>query len=195
MSDDVRQAILETKHLLKNISYQRKKEELDKIFTSTYVEYGVQLLLELGLDSVLELPKLKDVRCFDDLMGVWAQLDVLDIYPFTNNEKDLILGIQAVLEYGSIDSSTLYRYGLYVNSIAAKICGIDKKEVTSKYQELPIKSKSEISVNGKDVSIYLNRKPGKYLREIMNDLESKILNLELVNDKDCLLKYVSETYR
>ncbi|MBE6147090.1 MAG: hypothetical protein E7168_02000 [Firmicutes bacterium] len=195
LSDEVYQAILETKHLLKNISYQRKKEELDKIFTSTYVEYGVQLLLELGLDLELDLPKLKDVSCFDDLVGVWTQLDVLDVYPFTNNERDLILGIKAVLDGGSINSRVLYNYGLYVVSIAANICGIDKKEITAKYQELPIKSKNEIVVNGMDISNYLKRKPDKYLKEIMNDLESKIINCELLNEKDCLLDYIGKTYR
>ena len=61
LSNDVKEAILKTKHLLRNLSYQRKKEELDKIFGSIHVKYGVKLLLELGLDEELELTDRKSV--------------------------------------------------------------------------------------------------------------------------------------
>lgn len=195
LSEDVKSAILRTKHLLKDISYERKKEELDKIFSSVYADYGIHLLLDLGLDQELELPKLKDVVLLDDLVGVWAQLDVVGLYPFTNNEKSLIKNIQTVLKLNNLNHRVLYQYGLYVNSLAATIKGISKKEVSYQYSTLPIKSRSEIAVDGLEIAQVLDRKPGKYIREIIDDLENKIIDLDLPNDHQVLLDYIAENYR
>lgn len=195
LSDDVKNSILKTKHLLKKLSYERKREELDKIFTSVNVLYGVNLLLDLGLDVELELKELNNVKNFDDLVGVWAQLMVKDgTYRFTANEKELIKKIQLVMDMDNLSPGVLYRYGLYVNSVVAGIKKIDKKIVTRLYNELPIKSKSDIKINGDDICQLLGREPGKYLRQIMSDIEEKILTSELKNEKEILLDYVSNNY-
>lgn len=194
LSDDVKEAILSTKHLLKKLSYQRKREELDKIFTSVNVKEGVKLLLELGLDNELELFKLSELTNFDDLIGIWAQLEVENLYPFTNNEKELIKNIQRVLKMNNLNHEVLYTYGLYVNSVAANIKGISKKDVTYQYDALPIKSRSDIALNGKEISELLGKRPGGYLRDVFKDLEIKILSFELENDKDVLIQYVKSTY-
>ena len=61
LDDECRNAIVETKYLLKKLSYNRKKEELDKIFTSPNYKNGIKLLLELGLDKELEIQNLSSV--------------------------------------------------------------------------------------------------------------------------------------
>lgn len=195
LSDDVKQSILKTKYLLRNISYERKREELDKIFTSNNVKYGKDLLIELGLDKELELGNLSSITNFDDLMGVWAQLSLKDdSYRFTANEKQIIKDIRNVLELDTLDNYSLYKYGLYVNSVVAGIRGLDKKELSEKYNQLVIKSNSDIKINGMDISDSLNRKPGKYIKEILNDIEKKILNGELTNNREDLIKYVVSKY-
>ena len=78
LDDDVVKAIYSYKYLLKNLSYYRKKEELDKIFTCSNSMKGIKLLLDLGLDVELELPNLKDVKNTDDLIAVWSILNVVD---------------------------------------------------------------------------------------------------------------------
>lgn len=194
MSDDVKDSILKTKHLLKELSYQRKREELDKIFTNVHVKRGIQLLLDLGLDQELELYHLKEITNFDDLIGIWSQLDVLDLYPFTNNEKELIINIQKALRLNNLNSRVLYTYGLYVNSIAANIKGISKRTVTSRYNLLPIKCRTDIVLNGQEISDILGMEPGPYLKNIFNDLEKKILSSDLENEKDILTGYLLESY-
>lgn len=194
LSDEIKKAILQTKHYVKNLSYHRKKEELDKIFGSVNVRYGVRLLIELGLDQELELPNLRNIKNFDDLMGIWAQLNVENIYPFTKNEKEIMKSIRKVLQLDFIDSLTLYQYGLYVSSVVADIKGIDKKIITKTYNNLPIKCRSDIMVDGNDIMILLNRKQGNYLKKILDDLEVKILNRELVNNRDSLETYLLESY-
>lgn len=194
LTDEVKESIFKTKSLLKEISYQRKREELDRIFTSVNVKIGVSLLLELGLDHELELFNLDKVSNFDDLIGVWAQLQVSDLYPFTNNEKDLIENIQKALSLNNLNHRVLYTYGLYVNSIAANIKGISKKDVTYQYNNLPIHSRADIVLNGDEISSILKKNPGAYLKEIFSDLENKILSLELENEKEALTSYIQNTY-
>lgn len=194
LSEELRKAILDTKNNIYELSYQRKREELDRIFTSVNVKDGIRLLLELGLDEVLELPKLKEVTNFEDLIGIWAQLDVQDIYPFTKNEKQLIMNIKEVLKKNNLNNQVLYTYGLYVNCIAANIKGISKKQVTFQYNSLPIKCRSDILLNGKEICDILGKEPGSYLKEIFKDLEVKILNLQLENEKEALITYLKEMY-
>ena len=195
LSDDIKKSILDTKHLLKRISYERKREELDKIFTSGNISYGIDLLCELELDRELELGNLNRITNYDDLMGIWAQISYPNnTYKFTSNEKDLINRIKEVLILDNTDSNVLYEYGLYVNSVAAAIKGIDKKVIADLYNKLPIKSNRDIKINGEDISLCLNREPGKYIKEIINDIKNKILNNSLENDKEVLIKYVEDNY-
>lgn len=194
LSDEVKKAIIETKHYVRNLSYDRKKEELNKIFGSVNVRYGVKLLIELGLDKELQLTNLRKIKKFDDLMGIWTQLNVEDIYPFTKNEKDLMKNIREALEQDNLSSLALYRYGLYVNSVAADIKGLDRKLITKKYNELPIKAKNEIKITGFDIMKLLNKNSGKYLRTILSDIEEKILDGILENNKEILEQYVLESY-
>ena len=58
LDEEVKDAIIKTRDLLSNLSYNRKKEELDKIFTSPNFRKGIQLLLDLGLDKTLDIPNL-----------------------------------------------------------------------------------------------------------------------------------------
>lgn len=190
LSDDVIESIKETKHYVRNLSYNRKKEELNKIFTSVNVRYGIKLLIELELDKELQLPNLRSIKSFEDLIGIWAQLDVDNIYPFTKNEIILMRQIREALKLDNLDPVVLYNYGLYVNSVAADIKNIDKKIITKSYNDLPIKSRSDIVINGKDIVEILNKKPGEYLRVILSDIENKIINGSLLNDREVLKKYI-----
>ena len=150
------------------------------------MQYGVSLLIEMNLDNILEINNLRNISNFDDLMGVWAQLGVAHIYNFSKNERQLIKQIQEVLRIDIIDNSILYKYGLYVTSVVAGIKGLDKK--------LPIKSRSEILIDGNDIMGILHIEPGELLKTIISDIESRILDGTLINDKDCLSKYIYAKY-
>lgn len=194
LSDEVKNAIIETKPLLKTLSYERKRQELDKIFTSKYVEKGIELLKELGLDKELELQKLDQVTSYDDLIGIWAILDVVDRYPFTANEKELIKKIQEALPCDNLDPKVLYKYGLYVNRIAAGQKGLDQK-ITKRYQELPIYSRNEIDITSNEVMMALHKTPGPWLRRVYDDLTDCILTGKLNNKKKQLLEYCLDNYK
>lgn len=86
LDDDLYIAIKKYGYLVKNLSFYRKRQELDKIFTSSNIDYGIQLLKELGLDKYLEISL--DFKK-TDLLGIWAQINNMN-YPFTKNERNII---------------------------------------------------------------------------------------------------------
>ena len=186
----------EKKHLLKNLSYYRKKSELDKIFSSTNRDYGINILLELELDKELELNNLSKVLgCeVDSSIAIWSLLGVEDIYPFNRNEHDLIDKIKIVMQLNNMDPVCLYTYGLYVNSCAAKIKGLDLRNINEAYNSLIIKSRHDIDIDSNDIMKSLDREPGKYIKDIYSDVEKSILYKRLGNNKEEIINYIKNNY-
>lgn len=195
LSNEVKSAIIKNKSLLRNLSYSRKKQELDKIFSSVNSKYGVELMLELGLDKDLEIYNLDKINITNDIIGTWASLEFSDKYKqeFSSSEKTIIKEIKDVLNTG-ITNYTLYRYGLYTNQIVAAMLGYDKSKIVGIYESLPIKSKKEIDILGSDIDKLINKKPGVYIRDIYNKLEEEILNNRLENKKEVIEDYIIKNY-
>lgn len=195
LDEETRNAIISCKSLLRNLSYYRKKEELDKIFASSRAKEGIELLLDLGLDKYLDLDKLKDVTNTNSLIGVWSVLNVTDKYPFNNNERELIKVINECLKLNNTDAMALYKYGLYANSVAAEIKGSNIKKVTEAYNKLVIQSRKDLLITSQDIMTLLNRKPGSYIKDIYSDIEREILYKRLSNDIDSISNYIINKYR
>lgn len=195
LKDNVKSAIIRTKNYLKNISYERKKQELEKIFSSSNAQYGVNLLIELGLDSVLEIYNLADIKLGSDIIGIWSSLKVSENYPFTSNEKNMMNKINEAMLCDNLDDMVLYKYGSYVNSIAASMKGIDRKEIIKRFNKLPITNVHDIEINGNEIMMILNRNGGPYIRQIYNDLEKKILIGEIKNKNKAIREYIVANYK
>ena len=197
LDDEAVEAIKKTGYLLNNLSYYRKKEELDKIFTSPNYKNGIQLLLELGLDKELEIPNLSKVLESDtsSLIGIWSILNVTDKYPFNKNELELIHSINEVIPMNNMDPMTLYRYGLYVNSVAGEIKRQDIKDITESYVGLVIKSRKDIAIDSQKIMAVLHREPGKYLKDIYDDIEREILYRRLDNNEESICEYIGNKHR
>lgn len=193
---EVSEAIKNTKSLLSSLSYTRKKEELDKIFTSPNFKKGIRLLIDLGLDKELEIDNLYKVLETDvsSSIGIWSILNVGDKYPFNKNEIDLIDNVNRVVELDNLNPSVLYKYGLYVNSVAGKIKNDDIKRITEAYNNLIIKSRKEIDITAEEIMAILGREPGEYLKEIFDDIEEEILYNRLENNKISISSYIRNKY-
>ena len=181
-------------YLLKNLSINRKKEELDKIFLSKNKERGRKLLLELNLTNALDLDKLATITMCTDLTGIWCQLEVDNIYPFTKVEKEQMTKLRELLKYDKIDNYLLYKYGLYLCTVYAEIKGISRKKLSTMYSNLPILTRKDINITGEEISIILNKNPGKYIKDILDDIELNILNNNINNDKEEITKYIKDKY-
>ena len=86
LDDELYSAIKKYGYLVKNLSFYRKRQELDKIFLSDNIEYGIKLLKDLKIDKFLEISL--DFKK-TSLIGIWAQIDNMN-YPFTREEMKLI---------------------------------------------------------------------------------------------------------
>lgn len=182
-------------HLLKRLSYDRKKEELDRIFASNNKEKGIKLLCELKLIDALEIPKLKNIKVTPTSLVTWALLDVTNKYNFTASEKELINQINSLKDIDVLNKKTLYKYGLYACMLASELQDASKTELTKMYNEMPIHNKSDIVLRPVEICEILNREPGSFLKDIIKDLEDKILSGILKNEKEDIKDYILRNYK
>lgn len=189
LDDDLKKYIKKYGYLLNKLSYFRRKEELDKIFLSENRMYGISLIKELELEKYLEID-LENIK-ITSLIGIWVQCDTLYKYQYSNNEKELIKSIRELLNRDITDYD-LYKYGLYICSIAGEIKGIDKKEMVIRYDKLPIKVRKEIDINPKDICLILNKDAGPYLKDVIKDIEIEILNGNLENNFEKIREYLKK---
>lgn len=194
LDKDVITAIKDNSCYLQNISYERKKEELNKIFISTNAKYGIKLLQSLKLEGPLELKNLSKIKVSSDILGMWAELDVINVYPFSKLERETINNIKEILSNKKIDKYEVYKYGLYTSIIAGEILGINKKNIIKIDKSLPIRSIKDINITSNDMCILLNKKPDRWLKEIYTDIEYKILYLKLDNNIDKIKEYIIKKY-
>ena len=87
LDENLKSSIIKYKDNLKKLSYTRKKEELEKIFSSPNNNYGINLLKELKLEEPLDINL--NIIVTQSSLGIWAQINN-DKYPFTKQEKETI---------------------------------------------------------------------------------------------------------
>ena len=78
LDGDIIVSINKNKELIRNLSFSRKKDELDKIFTSSNSRNGINMILRYKLDKELEIKNLDKVRCFSSSISIWSVLDFSD---------------------------------------------------------------------------------------------------------------------
>lgn len=181
-------------NLLKKLSFSRKKQELDKIFLSPKKERGIKLLVDLKVAEDLKLSNLKDITPCDDLIGIWTQLNVDNIYPFTKTEKEHMEKIRELLNLDIKDKYNIYKYGLYISTVSYQIKKEDMSILNNIYKNLPITSIKDINITANEISNILNKEPGSYIKEIYKDLEEKIINNTLENNKEIIEEYIKNNY-
>lgn len=194
LAKEVKEAIIQSKYLLKDLSINRKKEELDKIFSSPNIEKGIMLIKELGLIDVLFLENINKIRSCSQVIGIWTMLEVDDIYPFTRNELNLMKDIRNAIKNNPLSYTTLYYYDLYPCTVAGEIISIPKKEIMDNYEAMPIHKRSDIVVDSYDLIDYLNIEDGPIMSKLWKELELNILNLEVSNTKEDLLNLAKKIY-
>lgn len=179
---------------LKDLSFHRKKEELNYIFRSNNYEYGISLIMKYKLDKYLEISNLKKLKQTSDVLGMWAQINYGEEYPFSRLERETIGKIREMLIYKKIDNYSLYKYDILISLTVGEILGVDKKKVLKNYEELKIHSERDIVLNNLDIAKILDTEPSYKTREILNDIEYKILSNKLENNKVEIEKYIKKNY-
>lgn len=187
--------ILNNRELFKEISYERKKEELGKILVSNNCIKGLKLLKTLNLLDILEINFNDDIVYVEDYIGMWSQLYFSDKYPFTKIEHQRINHLRSILKYGKIDEMIILRYGKYDSLIAGSILGMDRADINDIYDQMQIHSIDELKISGKTIKELLDMDSSPKIKNIKNCLIREILSGNLSNDEQILKRYIIKKWK
>ena len=188
IDEELYQGLKNNYQLVLTLSKTRIKEELDKILISSNYMKGLTILKELGILELLDI-SYKDITYVQDVLGMWSQIDAKNM-PFTNNEKKSIIKIAEVVSLGTINNETLFKYGLYINTIAGLILNVKLNDINKMYKNLAIKERKDINITSQEIISLLNLENGKKINDIYDDLISKILSNKLKNNNKDIKKYL-----
>lgn len=185
------QGINKYKENLKNISQDRKKQELTKILTSENVYYGISLIKKFRLEPYLNISVNNLVRT-DNVNAMWAQILIDDSYNFTKKDKKEISIIKKLLQK-DFELYDLYQYG---PEILENINIIKKEDrlINKLYQDMPIKDRDEIDINFFEICEILEVN-NNTISTIYDDIERQILYSKLKNNKNDIKKYIEKKYK
>lgn len=187
LDENLEKAIKENSYLVTTLSKERVKKELEKILMSKNFLKGLKLFDDTGISTYLGL-QYRNINYVDDLLGMWSQIKISEI-PFTNNEKRTIIKITEVLNEGVINNLVLYKYGLYVSTLAGKILNINLANINKMYKKLPIKSREDIDITSKQL---LNIVDCKKINDILRIIEEEILKGNLRNKRKDIINFIEE---
>lgn len=194
LDNDVYDAIIKNKDLLRTLSYERKKDELSKMFCYKNKKYGVDLIKELDLLEALELKNIDNVNLTNDLIGMWATITDAP-YAFTKKEKDLIKKINSLFDLDINDIFVQYRYGLYPLTVVSDLKGLDTKKISLEYNNLAIKDRNEINITTDEICDVLNKKPGNFIKDVILKIEEQLLLKNVKNDKNAIVEYILDNFK
>ena len=182
-------AIKDNYELVSTLSSTRIKEEFDRILSSKNVIKTLKYMKKLNILKVLNI-SYKRLVYVEDVLGMYAQMELDDNYPFTKEEKKNIELIKENIKRGKIDNKSLYENGLYISLVSAKILGKNVSKISKMYDELPIKSIKDLNVTSGEIINILNIEPSNVVKIVINDIINKVLNKKLKNEKDELITYI-----
>ena len=195
IDEDLHVSIVNNYKLVKNLSKNKIKEELNKVLLNKNFKKGLSLLKTYKILDLLNISYNDDIIFVSDICGMYAQINFSNDFPFTKLELTNIINIRQIIEDGIINNFTLYKYGLYNSLVASEILNLDKKDVTKKYNRLPIKKEKELNITSDEIMSILNIQPSKIIKEIKNDLINNILDNKLKNRNSILKKYIINKWR
>ena len=182
--------IINNKDILKRINIVKKKEELDKLFKTRKVSKFMSFIKENELEEAIGFRVPLDFKETASVIGVYAQLDLIEDFVFTKYEKEQIKEIKSLLDKKNIDKIDVYEKGLYICTIASDILSISKRELNGIYASLPIRSVKDIDITSEEICNILQITPGKELGSVIKYIEKEIIKGTLNNSKEEIIDYL-----
>lgn len=186
--------IVNNKKLLNNVSYDRKKDEIGKILISKNAVEGLILIKNLGLLDILGIDFDRVVKV-DDYIGMWAQLSFSDKYSFSRKQMKRIEAIREIINNKEISKKTIFKYGYYDTFVASMILGYDESYVGKLSKDMQIKSESDLDITGDEIIKVLKLDNNKKIKVIKNDIIKEILENNIDNEKEKIIKYIEKKWK
>ena len=192
--------------LIRAVAVERIKMELDKIMANSHAVRSIDYLSVSGLASHLPSGELfttdwSGYSPTGDPLSGWLyafwqnskDLSALSAYKFSNEEKHTIKGAMDAASLEIWDPWTYYYYSSKQLKLAASLTGRNKDWIDKKVA-LPIESKSDLAVNGRDLMDWTGKKPGPWLKEVLGKIERQIVFSEMENQKDKIKEWFLDEY-
>lgn len=192
LDDSLNDGIVMYKDYIKELSLERIKSELDKILISKNFKKGLNLLKKYNILKIIGIENINDIKYVPDLCGMYAQIKISINYPFTKEEKKNIKLIKEITTGNVIDNKILYKYGLYISSVAGKILNYKNDEIVNMYDNLPIYSSKDLAINFLDIKEISKCKEFNEVKILQDFIINEILENKLVNNKDEIVKYIRQ---
>lgn len=77
--------------------------------------------------------------------------------------------------------------------IVTKCSNLSVEDTLALYDALPIHRRDQLKVNGNELMVWLNRRGGPWLSDLLTEIEDLVLTGELVNDQETIRKWVEAT--
>ncbi len=188
-------SIKKNAHLLSNVSIERIKMELSKVFLGKYYNKARILLETLKFPKMAYLYPIKAKSLLDFYSILYIDNDLsLTEWKFSNSEKRYIENAKKVIQ-SDLSLYELYKITnaeVYYDLIEHYHTKEEKKEIEDMLNSLPIRNKKQLKVNGHDIKEL--GFSGKIVGNIMNNIEQKVVEGIMINDKQILVDYIRRNY-
>ncbi len=223
IEDETLRSIMMSGELINNVAIERISVELEKIWFGTFIDKGFQSFRESNLlgkiKALLPLQKVLNeeksisiLKTLRDRAELWAVLlylsdnhnpsELLKSWKQSNKlivEVEKILGSLPVILQRGFTSNDLYRLGLDTSLRTERIRASllhqtsDVKRVNDDYNELAIKQRSDLPVNGRDIAELLESgDPPSKIGEIMQLIENAVVTKKVRNEKNDIITWLRE---
>ncbi len=213
IEEKTKESISELAPLLAHISVERITGEFEKLLMGDYVHKVYTLIVATGLGKYLpnmasyeqKMECLSTYDCWklDKLVERWALfllvLEVKEPTCFlkswrlpTKQMKEIHLIVEGVrnLHKENWTKLKLYEFGPEMIESTEKVRSVYQNQQSNhetllkKYQELPVKSKKDLAVTGKELLQWLQKRGGSWVAVYLQRIEEEVLNGTLQNEKE-----------
>lgn len=180
INNDLEKAILKYGKSLTNLSKNKIKIELDKIFKSNNVMYGINLLNKFKLSEFLNLKTKKVIKT--SYIGIWYQVLTDNKYNFNKKERNLLNKINFLMT-SSKTNYDLYKCDLETIKIVDTLLN---SNLIYRYKKLPIKHFEELNI---DLNFL---KKVDNISNVKKEIVKLVLNNKLSNNKNDINLYIKK---
>ncbi|MEI5907216.1 CCA tRNA nucleotidyltransferase [Bacillus spongiae] len=223
LAPSTKMALQEHASLLKHIAVERIYAEMCKLINGKNKVHALEIMVDTGLFRYL--PGMEDkkktlIKLIDYLPYIHGEMQFwllfLSLCPSMNSKMFLtswrmpnkkinfLLKAQSSLaerHQKDWNNYTIYRAGietmLEVEMVYAALHKIPNQvhELTRRYENLPIKDRQELSVNGSDLLTWSGRAGGPWVKELLADIEKNVVEEKIVNEQLAIRKWIQQCNR
>ena len=184
----LKDAIIAKRNLLKILSKDRIKIELDRILKDPI---GLDWICKLKLEMPLELGNISDVKWVDDIDFCWAQMNY-KAYPMCRSRMKRIKAICRLLQRDLNEPMILYQtQDAWLKKLAV-IKNISYEILKDKKEALPIHKIEDIAVSITHLKAVYEKYPVQFVYQCWKELEIQIVLGNIENNETSIYEFMDQ---